>query len=125
MTSAPANRAKGGGTRGSSQPEGQLSVYYLRRTVAPKLCGAGGARPRADTSVVPVLSRREYNDIFSPAIQTLSQGLCCSALFVIAWPVADKSWPAPAVVLQAPNLGAAAINRRRATAIEARRVDIL
>jgi hypothetical protein len=51
--------------------------------------------------------------------------LCCSALFVIAWPVADKSWPAPALVLQAPNLGAAAINRRRATAIEARRVDIL
>ena len=120
MTSAPANRAKGG-----SQPEGQFSVYYLRRTVALKLCGAGGARPRADTSVVPVLSRREYNDIYSPAIQTLSPGLCCSALFVIAWPVADKSGPAPAVVLQAPNLGAAAINRRRATAIEARRVDIL
>jgi hypothetical protein len=53
--------------------------------------------------------------------------LCCSALFVIAWPVADKSWPAPAVVLQAPNIGAAAINRRRVTVIEAylRMVDIL
>jgi hypothetical protein len=57
----------------------------------------------------------------------LGQGLCCSALFVIAWPVADKSWPAPAVVLQAPNIGATAISSIKANALEPflRMADIL
>src|SRR5580698_3387566 len=63
----------------------------------------------------------------SPCLQASGQGLCCSALFVIAWPVADRSWPAPAVVLQAPKIGAAAISRRNPNAIEAylRMFDIL
>ena len=45
-------------------------------------------------------------------------GVFLSALCVIARPVAEMSWPAPAVVWQAPSKGAAPISKRSVRAIE-------
>jgi hypothetical protein len=47
-----------------------------------------------------------------------SYGVSLLALWVIACPVAEMSWPAPAVVWQAPNRGAAPIKTSRVKAIE-------
>ena len=57
----------------------------------------------------------------------IGQGLSFSAPFVMAWPVADRSWPAPAVVLHAPSIGAVASSRSKAEAIDLfmRMVNIL
>lgn len=62
-----------------------------------------------------------------PASLLGRSGLSLSALFVTAWPAADRSWPAPAVVLDAPNIGAAASSKNKAEAIDMllRMLDIL